>query len=242
MRTRNLGEADRIVTLYTREQGKVECVARGSRRVRSRLTGPTQLFTHGRFLLFSGRSLETLSQAEIVSSFAALRDDLTKMAYASYLAELLDVSVEPGEPSEDLFDLCLGSFRALEAQVPPEVVSRHFELRLMALLGYAPHIAACVGCGRPPGEYGEQGAFSTREGGFLCPRCLHRDGAAIAVRRSTLEWIRRLAESPADRLHVLRIGGEDLRLLEAVARAWVDYRIERPLKSLGFLAALKDLA
>jgi len=61
IRTRNLGEADRIITLYTRDRGKVEGVARGSRRARSRLMGATQLFTYGHYLMYSGRSLDTMS-------------------------------------------------------------------------------------------------------------------------------------------------------------------------------------
>ena len=141
LRTRNLGEADRIITLYTREHGKVEGVDRGSRRVRRGLMGGTQLFTHGRYMLYSGRSLETVSQAEIKRSFVGLRDDLVKLAHASYIAELLDVSLEPGEPSEDLFVLLQESFVAIDDGLSPALVSRWYELRLMDLLGYQPEFA-----------------------------------------------------------------------------------------------------
>ena len=239
LRTRNLGEADRIVTLYAREQGKVEAVARGARRVRSRLTGATQIFTHGRYVLFSGRTLDTLSQAEIVQSFAPLREDLIKMAHASYLAELLDVCVEPGEPSEDLFALVLGGLQALAAGVDPRVVSRHFELTVMSLLGYAPHVDSCVAC---RGEAEGRVSMSAREGGILCERCRSADPTAIRLERSTLEWVRRLLATRVDRMGVFRIGADDLRLLEAVGRAFVDLRVPRPLKSLSFLASVRDLA
>src|SRR5690606_37938678 len=138
LRTRNLGEADRIVTLYTRDRGKVEGVARGSRRAKSRLTGATQLFTYGRYLMFSGRSLDTVSQAEIVESFAGLRYDLVSMVYARCIADALDVTVEAGELSEALFVLVHGAWAAVDRALPPELVARWLVLRLMDLIGYRP--------------------------------------------------------------------------------------------------------
>jgi len=242
LRTRNLGEADRIITLYTREQGKVECVARGSRRARSRLVGATQLFTHGRYVVYSGRSLDTLNTADIIESFSDLREDLIKLAYASYVAELLDTSVELGEPSEDIFALVLDSFGALAVGTEPQVISRWFELRLMTLLGYAPTVDRCVSCARELTAIGEELFMSAREGGALCRQCLGRDSTAIRVRRSTVEWVKRLLATEGARLSVVRFSTEDDRLLEALGRAYVDYRVPRPLKSLGFLASIKDLA
>ncbi len=239
LRTRNLGEADRIVTLYTRDHGKVECVARGSRRTRSRLMGATQLFTHGEYRLFSGRSLDTLSQADIRESFAPLREDLAAMAYASYWSELLDACVEPGEPSEDLFHLCIGAFKALRDGVQPELVSRWFEFTFISLLGYTPELDVCVGCGTD-----ELPAilFSSKEGGVLCRGCTQRDASAISLKRSTLEWLRRLLTLAPERLGVVRISVDDMRLLEAVGRTYIDFRVPRPIKSLSFLASVKDLA
>lgn len=238
LRTRNLGEADRIITLYTREHGKIEGVARGSRRVRSRLIGGTQLFTHGWYMMFSGRSLETVSQAEIKRSFVGLREDLVKLAHASYIAELLDVSLEPGEPSEELFTLLEEAFVALDEGVSPPLVARWFELRLMDLLGYHPELLSCVGCGGEPAE----ARFSVREGGLLCPRCIARDTTAIPIGRSTVEWMKRLLATRGNRLGVMRLSREDDRVLEAVGRSYIDFRLSRPLKSLSFLASVKDLA
>jgi len=238
LRTRNLGEADRIVTLYTRDRGKVEGVARGSRRAKSRLTGATQLFTYGRYLMFSGRSLDTVSQAEIVESFAGLREDLTKMAYASYIAELLDVTVELGEPSEDLFELVHGALAAVDRGLPPDLVARWFELRLMDLLGYRPQLEACVSCRTGV----EEGHFSAGEGGLLCPGCRVKDPTALPVGRSAVQWMKRLLVTDASRLGVMRPSERDSRVLETVGRAYIDFRLPRPLKSVGFLASINELA
>ena len=78
LRVRNIGEADRIVTLYTAQKGKIRAAARGARRIRNRLLSPTQVFTHGRYLVFPGKELHTLSQAEIINSYQDFRDDLRR--------------------------------------------------------------------------------------------------------------------------------------------------------------------
>lgn len=239
LRTRNLGEADRVITLYTREVGKVEGVARGSRRTRSRLIGGTQLFTHGQYMLYSGRSLDTVSQADIKRSFSGLREDLIKMAYASYLAELLDVTVEPGEPSEDLFYLLMNAFSLLEGDTSCAMVARWFEFQLMAILGYTPQLDQCVSCLK---DVGKDVRFSVREGGLLCSDCISSDPGAMRLRPSTLQVLRRLLQSESSRVGIVRPSEEDLRMLEAAGRAYVDYRLPRPLKSLDFLLSVKDLA
>lgn len=238
IRTRNLGEADRIVTLFTRGRGKVEGVARGARRTRSRLLGSTQLLTLGRYLIFKGRSLDTISQAEIARSFSRLREELVLMGYASYLAELVDLAVEPGEPSEELFHSLVAALDQLEAGTGPDLVVRWFDLRLMALLGYRPELDACVCCGGAPQEV----RFSYREGGLLCTACAPGDASAVPVRRSTVEFVRRLLVTGADRLAVISPSPAELELMERAIRPYVDFRLPRPPKTVAFLSSIKDLA
>ena len=103
LRTRLFGEADRIVTLLTKEKGKIEAVARGVRRPRNRLVGVTQQFSYLRGLIFTGKDLDQLSQAELIKSFAPLRDDLLKMAYATWWAELLDTFLPVAEVNTEIF-------------------------------------------------------------------------------------------------------------------------------------------
>lgn len=238
IRTRNLGEADRIITLFTRDRGKVEGVARGSRRTRSRLLGGTQLFTLGRYLIYGGKSLDTISQAEIKRSFARLREELVLMTYASYIAELVDLAVEPGEPSEALFQLIVDALGHLESGTDPDLVLRWVDLRLMAVLGYRPELDVCVSCGEVP----QEARFSFREGGLLCSACAGADASAVPVRRSTVEFVRRLLVTGADRLNVLRPSASELERMERVTRPFVDFRLPRPLKTVAFLSSIKDLA
>ncbi len=190
LKARNFGEADRILTVLDRELGKLEAVAKGARRAQSTLRGPCQPFSHDRFFLWHGRTLDGISQAEAVESFAALRDDLVKLAAASYMAELVDSVLHERDSSPETFDLLLDHFRWLDTIEPAAAnihhVLRAFDLRLLGLAGFAPALDACASCGAPVEEWmgtasGGRGAagtaaggavaFSAAAGGIVCPAC-----------------------------------------------------------------------
>jgi DNA repair protein RecO (recombination protein O) len=160
LRIRNLGEADRIVTLYTRQRGKLNAVARGARRIRNRLLSPTQVFTHGRYLIFPGKGLHNLSQAEIVHSGQALRDDLEKFAYASYVTELLDSLTAEEDPTDQIFPL-LAATLSMGETGRFKLAARTFEIRLMRELGYEPELYHCLVCR----EQLRSNVFFTEQGG-----------------------------------------------------------------------------
>lgn len=241
LRTRNLGEADRIVTIYTSRNGKVDAVARGSRKAKSRMAGAIQLFTLGHYMIYPGRSLDRLTGADIIDSMVGVRDDLIKLAHGSYVAELADVMTMPGEPGEELFRLLLDTLTALHALHEPALVIRRFEIGLMHLLGYAPHLNSCVHCGSADGVDSSP-RLSAKEGGLLCPACGSQDGSAIKVTRATIKWMIRLPETPAERLGIFRLSDDEHKLLARVLRAYVDYRLPRPLKSVSFLDSLTNFA
>jgi DNA repair protein RecO (recombination protein O) len=125
LRARDYGEADKILTLYTKEQGKVSAIAKGARKPKSRLRGGVQLFSHSRIVLYRGPSLDTVTLAETVQAFAPLREDLTFLSYASYLVELLDCAVPEREPHEGIFHLAINCLE-LFPEKDPELVARLF--------------------------------------------------------------------------------------------------------------------
>lgn len=236
LRTRPLGEADLVVTLYTAEEGKIEAVARGGRRLRSRLLGCIQPFSHGRYFLWRGRTLDSLSQGELVRSFRELREDLLRMACASYLAELVDGLTPEREPSRAIFSLLLEGWGFL-AGSPPETNSvlngvSVFELRLLNILGYAPQLWQCLSC--KTAEEGEW-YFGIRTGGLLCARCASQDETARPVSGETLGGLRQLASTPLARAGVLRLSPGARAEMRELLKGYCIYRAERELKSAGFL-------
>ncbi|MDI6871829.1 MAG: DNA repair protein RecO [Bacillota bacterium] len=234
LRARPLGEADVVVTLLTREEGKVEAVARGARRGRSRLLAATQPFTESRVMIWRGRNMDSLSQAEVVHSFRGLQQELTRLACASYTAELLDHFLGEREPHPALYELWRETLHYLsraEGRTPLLKGVHVFELRLMRILGYEPEISRCAACG---GELGATLRFSLGLGGALCPQCFSRDPGASPVSAGTLALLQRLADTAWDRLHVVELGPwapEVQRLLWA----FIAFRREGTLKTREFM-------
>lgn len=233
LRSRNLGEADKIVTLFTYERGKVDAVAKGVRRPRSRLLGVTQLFTHGRYMLYERKSLDTISQGEIVRAFLPLREDLYRMAHASYVAELIDQTTELNDRHPQLFPLLLMTMEMLATGQQLALTTRYFELQLMQQLGFRPHLADCVRCGA-----GSATSFSIELGGLLCDRCRSSDPAAVRLDSESLEVMRFLSRAEPARLSVLRPSKQALRILEDVLPKFCASRIGRWLHSMDFLLSL----
>lgn len=244
LKTRNLGEADRIVTFYSPTKGKVRAVARGARRPRSRFVSSTQMFAHADFLVFSGKSLDNISQVEVKASFPRLHEDLAKLAFASYAAELLDAMVEEGGEgaesagNEAIFNLLVSYFRALSDTRDPEMLTRAFEVKLSCLLGYRPVLEACAVCGAadPGGEVG----FDPGAGGVVCGRCLDHGGPGVVrLSRGAVEVLKKLLQLDFEKVSRLGAGPGTRAEIERAMRTHLDFRLDRELRSLEFLAAVK---
>lgn len=236
--TRDLGESDKILTLYTRERGKVSAVSRGVRKPRARLAAVAQVFTYATFQIFPGRQLHRIAQVALIDSFHHLRQDLDRLAYASYFAELVDKLVESDEPHEDLFILLLAAMHLVAHTTDLEIVQRWFELKLMSLLGYHPHVDNCIVCQR---DFAASARLSVNLGGVLCHRCVAADQTALPLTRSAVRVMRELLRLEAREVPGFVCDDGARADLRRVMRAYVDYRLSWPLKSLAFLESLPNL-
>lgn len=239
IRVRDLGEADKILVLLTREEGKVEAVARGARRPRSRFAAASQLFTQIQAGLFHGRSLDTLSQVEIMESFRHMREDLLRMAYGTYVCEVMDEMVKEKQRQESAYLLLLTTLHLLNnPELDPEPIRRAYELKLLSLLGFRPSLEQCVVCGGDPGA-APQVRFAPALGGVICPTCPSEGEVVHRITRGTLETMKRLLAGDIRRAHMIRITGETGAELDRVLGDYIVARIERPIKSKKFLDSLR---
>lgn len=233
IRQRDLAEADRIVTLYTRERGKLSAVAKGVRRARSKLAGGLQLFSLAQVQLAAGRSLQVATQVQPADTFYHLREDMWRYAHACYVAELLDSLVDEEAPDRPLFELLVATLRGLDAGGDPPTLLHGFELRLLSRLGYGPELSVCVICGGDV-DAGRAG-FSASQGGVVCARCRAGRGA-VALAPTALRAMRDLVALPPEEVITRRLSSSARRELQPIMRAFVDYRLARPLRSAEFLA------
>jgi len=231
LRQQALGESDRIVTLFTREHGKLRAAAKGVRRPTSRLAGRIEPFTHARLMLARGRTLDVIAQAEIIRTFAGVRKDLIRAAYAAYVVELIDRGLPERDRHEDVFGLTGDALEQLDEgrAEDAEVATLWFGLRLAGLLGYQPETAACVECGRrlPRGRgAAEAWAFSPSSGGALCPGCRPHDPQAMNASCGALGACEYLATAPKGQWARLRISTAQRAELARLVQAHLEHRLE----------------
>lgn len=237
LRRIDLGEKDRILTVYSREKGKLSAVAKGSRRPGSKLAGASEPLTYSRMFLSAGRELEVLTQAEIRESFPNLRGSISSIAYGIYLLELVSHFVDEIQPNPDLFDTLLSSLYVLESGTDPEITARHFELQVLSILGYEPRFEACLRCEREFGR--EKIAFSPSLGGVVCQECGAPPSDAIIVPSALVSYVRALRKAEPQNLRSFSIPPGARRDLARVLRWHIRYRMERDLRSVEFIRVVE---
>ncbi len=231
------GEADRILKIFTLEKGKISAIAKGVRKIRSRKAGHLEPFTHVNLYLAKGRNLDIITQAETIDPFLGLRENLERVAYASYVMELLDrFTYEEGQ-NVGLFRLLANTLSRLENQSNTETVVHFFEVRLLDLLGFRPQLFECVECGNEIIEQDQY--FSPLLGGVLCPKCGNFRGEAWQVEKDVLRYFRHLQRSKWGQLAVIVIPSSIESKLADLVTKYFTYLLERKLNSPTFLREVK---
>jgi DNA repair protein RecO (recombination protein O) len=166
------GEADRMLTLYTRERGKIRALAKGVRKLRSRKAGHLEPFTHASLQLAEGKYWYVVSQAEAQNTYTILREDLEKVGYAWYVVEMLDKFVfEEEESNTSIFRLLVDTLNRLDGESDPFPPILYFEMHLLDLLGFRPELQTCVVTHeaiKPEAQF-----FSAALGGVVSPGATH---------------------------------------------------------------------
>ena len=255
LRTREYGERDRLVTLVDREGTRRTVLAKGVRRPRSSLAAGVQPYTFSRFLLWKGRSLDGVSQVQVLDALTGLRGSLEALAAAAYVAELAEAFTQEGAPSPGVFATVLEVLRGLAAAPGDRTAHalwlRHAELRLLEGAGLGMQLDACQACGRslgPPAASpagGEEGAavpagYSAELGGVLCRRCLPGHPAALPLDPAPWQVLRQARRLNAVLAGRLRPGAEVLARAAEAVQTHLVYHLGRPFRSPGFLAILDE--
>ena len=233
----DFGEADRLLTLYSRAFGKLKAIAKGARKPQSRKTGHVDLFMRTQFLFARGKSLPIITQAEMVEAYPALREDLLRMTHASYMAELLDQFAVDEDPNRPLYRLLSDglSWCATGEQLP--LATRFYELHLLSLTGFQPQLFRCVGCNEPIQEQNQ--FFSAELGGVLCPSCYAKDRNGRSLSATALKVLRYLQSRDWDTVKGLHLKRPLQTELEIIMQHYLTYTLERNLKSVAFLHRLR---
>ena len=233
-----LGEADRILTLYTPHLGKIQAVAKGVRRPRSKMSGHLELLTYSQVSLAQGRNIDTVTGTQTINGFLPLKSDLELTARALYVTELINQFTADHIENYPLFQLLRETMEHLCQTNNKDFILPYFELHLLNKVGYRPQLRHCVSCHQPLEP--TTNSFSPSAGGMLCPDCSRSQPFTYSIPVNTLKVLRFLQDSDFATASKLKLDTELSRQLATVMRGYIRYLLEREVKSTAWLDSLQE--
>jgi len=236
IRKTKLGEADRILALYTPKLGKIQAVAKGVRRPRSRMAGHLELLTHSKISLVRGRNLDTVTGTQTIDSFLPLKSNLELSSQGLYATELVDRFTADHVENQPLFRLLLDTLGRLCEGRKNELALRYFEVHLLNAVGYRPQLMQCLSCHQALKPV--ENHFSPNVGGVLCPKCGGKQPSSpLSV--NALKVLRFLQDSGYENASRLKVDAALSQELEQVMRSYLRYLLEGEVKSSAWRDSLR---
>ena len=239
LRHSDYGEADRLLTLFTRQSGKMRAIAKGARKIASRKAGHIEPFTHVKLQLAKGKDMFLITQADTVDAYLPLRDDLILTSQASYVLELLDrFSYEDGAEHPATFRLLTETLSRLASKADAWTTLRYYEIRLLDHVGFRPQLFECANCGSE--LKAEDQFFSFSAGGVICPRCGRGLPNLHDISVEALKYLRHFQRSSYAEATRARPSLEVQQETERLMLGYFTYLLERELNTPGFLHRIKE--
>lgn len=239
LHSRKWGDADRIVTCYTLRLGKLRGVARGARRLKSRLGGMIEPFTLCQLDLFEkrGDSLYRISQVALDEPFAKLRSDLALMTAAGRMVNLVSAVMAEGDAEPRVFEMLESGLRTLMESRDAAWTTVLFQIRLLGLTGFRPQTEQCATCGQA--NRAALPHFSPLAGGMVCERCASRQPFRCrALSRGSVAFLQQALHMQPALLSRLHAAGQVRAEVETVIESYVTVVAGRRLPAVDFLTAV----
>lgn len=232
-------EQDKILTIFTEDEGKVQCIARGVRRQKSGLLASTQIFAYSEFVYYPGKNFGIINQSNLIEAFYPLRNDLTKMALASYLLDLIYNAYEFYQKSPEILKLLLHVlfYMAGDKAQNDQVLVGAFQLKLISYLGYRPVLESCVMCQSD----GEISLFSIENNGVVCRNCRSKTaGYLYKLNPAMLEMLRDFLRQPIKLLKDRDTDPAEAIKLNDLLDHYIAYCIGKSSKAYDFYKTMLD--
>jgi len=239
----DFAEYDKLVTFFTRDFGKLRGIAKGAKRSRKRFGSGLEPLTCSALCFFEKErtSLVRLDHCDIVESYAHIHSDMLRLGYAGYVGELISVMAAERESNRELFELFVSFLSLLNQPSFREEFVRIFELRLLTLAGYQPELRRCVVC-RKEAKDERQHWFSQSKGGLICSSCFKVSPDHADLSWGTIRTLQRAQTIELGKIKRLFFSSQAREESRRILPRFIEYRIEKPLKSLRLLKKLEGRA
>jgi DNA repair protein RecO (recombination protein O) len=234
LRRSNFGEADRVITFLTPDHGKLRAVAKGVRRIKSRMAGHLELFNVVELMLAEGKNLDIVTSARLIQSADQISSDYERLGYGYLFAEMIDRLLEVGEQNIKLFENLIETYRDLSERGHAAELELWFKLQLLDSLGYRPHLDGCVVCHRSDSEIGYN--LNPQTGGIICTGC--STSRQFPMSTAAIKLWRLVLDNPLEGVRRVNGAGELSKSTLALADELYDFTFGKRFHSQAFLAKM----
>lgn len=241
LRKRDFRETSLIVDLYTRDFGKIGGLLKGIRTEPGKFASNLEPFSFNEVIFYHKKDsgLHLVSQCDLKDSFERIRTNIDKINAASFMMELINAVMQPEDKNNDVFDLAMNCLNELKASPFPEKILTIFKIKMLTLSGFKPHFDSCISCDE---RILGQARFSLSMGGLLCEKCQRRDLGSRAIFRGTIATILHIERSDFKSALNLGMNPQIKKELEVILNAFLNFHLERELKSQKVINKMAALA
>ena len=227
----NYSESDKILTVITAEQGKIQVFCKGAQKSKGALLASTEFLAFSDFVLYEGNNdMYRLSSADIIEIFYNLRVDIEKLSYATTMAQIMNDVCQDGEMCYKKLQLFLNSLYALsETDKKHDFIYSVFEIRLLALLGFIPRLNSCVSCLEDANQIQDKN-FSIKDNGLKCGVCARLDKGALKMSEVTYTSLLYILSVDAKKIFSFDIPDASLEELKLIAQIYTNEKLEKEYK------------
>ncbi|MDO4289093.1 MAG: DNA repair protein RecO [Eubacterium sp.] len=237
IRERPFQEQDKIITLFTEQEGKVQAIAKGVRRNKSALVAATQLFSYSEFVYYPGKNFANINQASLIEAFYPLRQDLMKMSLASYILELLDVFYDYYQGNKAVLKLVnyILYYISEKKSLSDEALAAALQLKLTEVNGIRPLLGACSACGAKQ----QLNYFSIENHGVLCENCRGQEGYTYRINDVVREAMVELMVTPIREIRFKDYDPQVTRKIMDIMDHYIGEHLGKSLKTYDFYKQLQ---
>jgi len=238
LKSRLIGESDKVVTLFTKTNGKIQAIAKGARNSKSRFLGSSHPFSIGYYVLFQGQNYYYVDQWELIHSFLKMDDDILKLSYASYFADVVYKLLQDDDRNINIYNLLKYSLLLLEkGSINNDLLAVLFNLKFVTFMGYMPEVDHCVSCGKKD----KLVYFSPAKGGVLCNNCKSAVDDIFYLKRDTLNILRFLLKYGFNNIGKIVVQKATVDELDRLMTEYMNIHFDKIFQSKNFLDKIKNM-
>lgn len=218
-------DTSKILTVYTRDLGKITLMARGACKPKSRLITNTELFFQNNYVLFKGKNFYYINDTDTINSFYSIRENIDRLMYGSYMLELMDIGSIEGAVNQKLFDLLIKGLEVLskeEKDFLKFIIA--YEVKFISFLGYRPNFKQCVSCNS---IVEDDIKFSIDLGGVLCNKCFYKDKYSYNINKELNISFYKLLFSPLEELDKIIVNENNLIIMHKIMLKYILEKLDR---------------